>query len=174
MFSICVLSSQAEVQDIFLIYLKVKKTESLAFYLIDKDATHYRTAWIVFCFVWKKLFPVCLFTYAVLLGFFLSVLCFVLVWFFFFLFNLYQVLVLIICLKIVYITVTDYFFFNVQINLLNVNVLNLFRSLSDNRTYGADPRDVFYGVCMLNHDPTEINGILPVHFHEVKTSPQFE
>lgn len=84
-------------------------------------------------------------------------------------------LVLIICLKIVYITVTDFFFFfNVQINLLNVNVLNLFRSLSDNRTYGADPRDVFYGVCMLNHDPTEINGSLPVHFHEVKTSPQFE
>lgn len=106
--------------------------------------------------------------------FFVSFLfCFVLV--FFFLFNLYQVLVLIICLKIVYITVTDFFiFFNVQINLLNVNVLNLFRSLSDNRTYGADPRDVFYGVCMLNHDPTEINGSLPVHFHEVKTSPQFE
>lgn len=97
--------------------------------------------------------------------------------FIFYLCSLYQELILIIFLKIIYITVIDsvFFFLTVQLNLLSVNVWKLVRALSDNRIYGANPRDVFiYRTYVLNHDTTEIRGSLPIPFIEVRTLLQIE
>lgn len=73
----------------------------------------------VFFFWWQCLdFVVCLFCY------------------------LYQLFVLMSFLKIVCTAVTDIYVFNVQNTQVSGNVVDLFSSVSDNKIYGVDPRDI--------------------------------